>query len=286
MLAITSAIPISDCTVGDKLGYPAGVAQTLPQSASRKLSSPAASRTGRERGGDSHATKDGPMIPVVAKIGFTVHQRTAKLFTRMRTFAFEGEMLCLNYRISNCGLALILALGLSVAWPSYAPAAAVYTFTFVGNPASNPGWDANGYFSIPVADFAGSPGSLPNSDITAASFTLTAPTGSSPPLGLSDIIGGGANLFTYAGSVPLVSGGFSNFLASLPQGCNPEAVNCTWGLQVFGTGGITIIGPPGLTQLGGSWTTSETPIPAALPLFAGGLGVMGLLARRRKRKTV
>jgi hypothetical protein len=27
-----------------------------------------------------------------------------------------------------------------------------------------------------------------------------------------------------------------------------------------------------------------TPLPAALPLFGGGLGVMGLLARRRKRK--
>jgi|SRR5665213_1704128 len=29
---------------------------------------------------------------------------------------------------------------------------------------------------------------------------------------------------------------------------------------------------------------NPTPIPAALPLFAGGLGVFGLLARRRKRK--
>ena len=29
---------------------------------------------------------------------------------------------------------------------------------------------------------------------------------------------------------------------------------------------------------------TATPLPAALPLFAGGLGVMGLLARRRKRK--
>jgi hypothetical protein len=28
----------------------------------------------------------------------------------------------------------------------------------------------------------------------------------------------------------------------------------------------------------------ETPIPAALPLFASGLGVMGFVARRRKRK--
>ena len=30
--------------------------------------------------------------------------------------------------------------------------------------------------------------------------------------------------------------------------------------------------------------TSATPLPAALPLFAGGLGAIGLLARRRKRK--
>lgn len=30
---------------------------------------------------------------------------------------------------------------------------------------------------------------------------------------------------------------------------------------------------------------TATPLPAALPLFATGLGVMGLLARRRKRKT-
>ena len=27
-----------------------------------------------------------------------------------------------------------------------------------------------------------------------------------------------------------------------------------------------------------------TPLPAALPLFAGGLGLFGLLARRRKKK--
>jgi hypothetical protein len=30
--------------------------------------------------------------------------------------------------------------------------------------------------------------------------------------------------------------------------------------------------------------TAATPLPAALPLFAGGLGVLGLLAQRRKRK--
>ena len=40
----------------------------------------------------------------------------------------------------------------------------------------------------------------------------------------------------------------------------------------------------------GTWTVSPTPtaavpLPAALPLFATGLGVMGLLGWRRKRKT-
>jgi hypothetical protein len=36
----------------------------------------------------------------------------------------------------------------------------------------------------------------------------------------------------------------------------------------------------------GVWSvdTSNTPLPAALPLFASGLGVMGFLAKRRKRK--
>jgi hypothetical protein len=31
------------------------------------------------------------------------------------------------------------------------------------------------------------------------------------------------------------------------------------------------------------FSTSATPLPAALPLFAGGLGLMGLISRRRKR---
>jgi len=34
----------------------------------------------------------------------------------------------------------------------------------------------------------------------------------------------------------------------------------------------------------GGWTVTTTPLPAALPLFAGGLGAMDLLGWRRKRK--
>jgi hypothetical protein len=36
----------------------------------------------------------------------------------------------------------------------------------------------------------------------------------------------------------------------------------------------------------GQPSTTATPLPAALPLFAGGLGMIGLLGRRRKRKQV
>ena len=49
------------------------------------------------------------------------------------------------------------------------------------------------------------------------------------------------------------------------------------------------VGSAGNTDHPGTWlfvttTVSTTPIPAALPLFASGLGAMGLLGWRRKRK--
>jgi hypothetical protein len=46
----------------------------------------------------------------------------------------------------------------------------------------------------------------------------------------------------------------------------------------------TLNANPGVWTGPGITSATATPLPAALPLFAGGLGVMGLLARRRKRK--
>jgi len=59
---------------------------------------------------------------------------------------------------------------------------------------------------------------------------------------------------------------------------------------VTATSGTTALGfnfrdDPGFFLFDDVSVNQATPLPAALPLFAGGLGVLGLLARRRKRKS-
>jgi hypothetical protein len=55
---------------------------------------------------------------------------------------------------------------------------------------------------------------------------------------------------------------------------------------IFSGPGSAPVFSPGVFALGAdTLTVSATPLPAALPLFATGLGVIGLLGWRRKRKT-
>jgi hypothetical protein len=54
-------------------------------------------------------------------------------------------------------------------------------------------------------------------------------------------------------------------------------------LGAFGTPGTYPVGPISMSS-DAVLTVSQTPLPAAFPLFAAGFGVMGLLARRRKQK--
>jgi hypothetical protein len=61
------------------------------------------------------------------------------------------------------------------------------------------------------------------------------------------------------------------------------------GVSIFlgdGNGGLvggTIDSNHGLDSVIGVADVTATPLPAALPLFAGGLGALGLLGWRRKR---
>jgi hypothetical protein len=70
---------------------------------------------------------------------------------------------------------------------------------------------------------------------------------------------------------------------------NPAASPFTeFSFLVTATGASTILAfnfrdDPGFISFDNASVT--TPLPAALPLFAGGLGVLGLLARRRKQKS-
>jgi hypothetical protein len=84
-----------------------------------------------------------------------------------------------------------------------------------------------------------------------------------------------------------MSGGVWNNISAMSN-------NTTSGSFQFyiGTGGLTYnlqevnVGEPGYGNItvGSAQIVSSTPLPGALPLFASGLGVMGLLVRRRKRK--
>jgi hypothetical protein len=75
----------------------------------------------------------------------------------------------------------------------------------------------------------------------------------------------------------------SGFLVS--DTATTAASSLLW--RVFAEGG-TYFGPGNITgnpsNPGFSGTAAATPLPAALPLFAGGLGLIGLLAKRRKSK--
>jgi hypothetical protein len=73
-------------------------------------------------------------------------------------------------------------------------------------------------------------------------------------------------------------------LVSLPNPAASSFVN--YSFDVFASGASTVLAfnfrdDPGFLFLD---NVSVTPLPAALPLFTGGLGLIGLLARRRKKK--
>jgi hypothetical protein len=91
----------------------------------------------------------------------------------------------------------------------------------------------------------------------------------------------------------LFSRGSGNSYAAYCAGCSPEDQQKALLAAAADSGSYKVTGTYTLTNLetgsalaSGSamFNVSETPLPAALPLFSGGLGLVALLARRRKAR--
>jgi hypothetical protein len=101
-------------------------------------------------------------------------------------------------------------------------------------------------------------------------FTVQNPPGSGAfNAEIDNILYSGANVFSYQGGIALllVNGATVYLSADGNPGGSGE-----------GTGGYCGIEGAATADL------SATPLPAALPMFAGGLGFVGWLTRRRKQK--
>jgi PEP-CTERM motif len=102
-------------------------------------------------------------------------------------------------------------------------------------------------------------------------FTSTTPTDGWVNLAVSGLVASDFSSFDFATGI---AGTSHPDFAGAPM---------LFGIQV---GSISIIGQILTTNYDNlSFTVSQTPLPAALPLFASGLGALGLLGWRRKRKT-
>jgi hypothetical protein len=201
-------------------------------------------------------------------------------------------MLRLQRLATSYALTVVAMMGLGIAWPSYSLATSVYTFTYTGSNVGIDGTEQSltGSFSIPIADFGGQPASLPNTDITALSFTGNSyhtffnPISATETWATPDIytLFSASVVFTYIGAIPQVEEGTAN-LAQNSGGYDVFIGCCNTGFSYPGT-----FGPTTAEMNHNQWVTTSsdlgtTPLPAALPLFLAGLGGLGLLGWRRKR---
>jgi hypothetical protein len=141
----------------------------------------------------------------------------------------------------------------------------------------------SGVFDVFVT-FSGIMGPLGSALNFVSSFTLNSVVGTASVTESTYLDSGNSSLPTSAASVPGVlldsttlSTLTTNLLSNTGNtGGGPYSITEEYAINA--TGATTTNATIGLT--------ATTPLPGALALFGGGLGVLGLLARRKKRKGV
>jgi hypothetical protein len=140
-----------------------------------------------------------------------------------------------------------------------------------------PDVDANGYvgnfFGSGPGRFGGGSGGVGSSGKPFPSYYLD-PTNTGTPVNLNELMGSFVNS---AGKVIVAFAiGDGPFSMTAPVGTAFLLLGMNDDIFHDNTGSLNV-------DVAGS-TAVATPLPAALPLFVTGLGVLGLLGRRRKRK--
>ena len=162
-----------------------------------------------------------------------------------------------------------VALVFLIMVPAFANAA---TYQFTATSAAN---GLLGYLEYDSTSFSGSPSFVDNTQLLSVNFVNPISSTALTTIGPS----GNGTFFGYTGGVPFVTGGSGN-TGGLGLPDRVFIIGTTIIELGNGTGS-----PDSFSDV--SWVTSTiapTPLPAALPLFASGLGALGLLGWRRKRK--
>ncbi len=190
-------------------------------------------------------------------------------------------------RVAAVRLALVAATTVAVYRGASAPANAV-TYpvpgTYIVTGTLNDGGTVSGEFTINVYGYLSAPTSVtttPGSVLGGQAYTI-------PPLNpnFQPITFASSVQFTYNYSPtlqitflnPIGAGVVDPILIGFANAGN--SFECDVGLGGYCTNGFD----PTTGRYFLSGEAVATPLPAALPLFVGGLGVVSLLARRRKRK--
>jgi hypothetical protein len=186
-------------------------------------------------------------------------------------------------------LVISALLPLAVALPA-AAATVTYDWTLTGPAATLGGFVWTGSGTVTATTGSGSDtitaitGTVTNGTVTDSITGLATPgtfdnllfpigtTFSGPPvvtsgsyLSASDLDTKGLGFTIAAGTIE-VFGGYAPNSTDVTPGNNYDEI---------GPGGFGV----------GTFALTATPLPAALPLFAGGLGILALMARRRQRKS-